>query len=217
MRKILITILVIILVILAYFTIFHGISIGSFKILGTSQIEELSDELNSKKDEANRKVASEFQGKQEELLSKVDTLLQNKEQYYDVANVSTDKQLSQANTEEVYNLEYLYLKVGGHARNEGVNLKLDINSGDTEDEEVKNLAFTVTGQYVGIIDFISAIEDDSELSFVIEDFKMEPDEENIKATFNVRGIKIQLDETEQVVETEQESQIQGIIQNMVEN
>lgn len=217
MRKILITILVIILVILAYFTIFHGISIGSFKILGTSQIEELSDELNSKKDEANRKVASEFQSKQEELLSKVDTLLQNKEQYYDVANVSTDKQLSQANTEEVYNLEYLYLKVGGHARNEGVNLKLDINSGDTEDEEVKNLAFTVTGQYVGIIDFISAIEDDSELSFVIEDFKMEPDEENIKATFNVRGIKIQLDETEQVVETEQESQIQGIIQNMVEN
>ena len=217
MRKILITILVIILVILAYFTIFHGISIGSFKILGTSQIEELSDELNSKKDEANRKVASEFQSKQEELLSKVDTLLQNKEQYYDVANVSTDKQLSQANTEEVYNLEYLYLKVGGHARNEGVNLKLDINSGDTEDEEVKNLAFTVTGQYVGIIDFISAIKDDSELSFVIEDFKMEPDEENIKATFNVRGIKIQLDETEQVVETEQESQIQGIIQNMVEN
>ena len=217
MRKILITILAIILVILAYFTIFHGISIGSFKILGTSQIEELSDELNSKKDEANRKVASEFQSKQEELLSKVDTLLQNKEQYYDVANVSTDKQLSQANTEEVYNLEYLYLKVGGHARNEGVNLKLDINSGDTEDEEVKNLAFTVTGQYVGIIDFISAIEDDSELSFVIEDFKMEPDEENIKATFNVRGIKIQLDETEQVVETEQESQIQGIIQNMVEN
>ena len=217
MRKILITILVIILVILAYFTIFHGISIGSFKILGTSQIEELSDELNSKKDEANRKVASEFQSKQEELLSKVDTLLQNKEQYYDVANVSTDKQLSQANTEEVYNLEYLYLKVGGHARNEGVNLKLDINSGDTEDEEVKNLAFTVTGQYVGIIDFISAIEDDSELAFRIEDFKMEPDEENIKATFNVRGIKIQLDETEQVVETEQESQIQGIIQNMVEN
>lgn len=217
MRKILITILAIILVILAYFTIFHGISIGSFKILGTSQIEELSDELNSKKDEANRKVASEFQGKQEELLSKVDTLLQNKEQYYDVANVSTDNQLSQANTEEVYNLEYLYLKVGGHARNEGVNLKLDINSGDTEDEEVKNLAFTVTGQYVGIIDFISAIEDDSELAFRIEDFKMEPDEENIKATFNVRGIKIQLDETDQVVETEQESQIQGIIQNMVEN
>ena len=202
---------------MAYFTIFHGISIGSFKILGTSQIEELSDELNSKKDEANRKVASEFQGKQEELLSKVDTLLQNKEQYYDVANVSTDNQLSQANTEEVYNLEYLYLKVGGHARNEGVNLKLDINSGDTEDEEVKNLAFTVTGQYVGIIDFISAIEDDSELAFRIEDFKMEPDEENIKATFNVRGIKIQLDETDQVVETEQESQIQGIIQNMVEN
>lgn len=217
MRKILITILAIILVILAYFTIFHGISIGSFKILGTSQIEELSDELNSKKDEANRKVASEFQGKQEELLSKVDTLLQNKEQYYDVANVSTDNQLSQANTEEVYNLEYLYLKVGGHARNEGVNLKLDINSGDTEDEEVKNLAFTVTGQYVGIIDFISAIEDDSELAFRIEDFKMEPDEENIKATFNVREIKIQLDETDQVVETEQESQIQGIIQNMVEN
>lgn len=210
MRKILISILLILLIILAYFTMFHGITIGSFKILSSTQIKAASEELNEKKDEANRKVATDLQEKKAEVLSSVQTLLQNKENYYSVANVSTEKQLTQASTEEVYNSEYLYLQIGSHAREEGVKMKLNILSTE-DDSNVKDLSFTITGKYVGIMDFISAIEDDSELNFTIEDFTMEPNEDNeLEATFKVTGIKVILDET-----SEQSSSSSSTVQDIL--
>ena len=206
MRKFLITLLVVLLVILAYLTIFHGIAIGSFKLLSISQIKEASAELTEKAEEANYKVATELPEKEEEVSTSVDTLLENKQNYYSVANVSTTSQLAAASTEEIYNSEYLYLQIGTHAREEGVKLRLDIMSTDDEDSDVKDLAFTVIGKYVGIIDFISAIEDDSDLNFTIEDFEMQANEDNeLEATFTVYGIRVQLDETTQEVDTSDSS------------
>lgn len=200
MRKVLISILIIVLIILAYFIVFQGVSIGQFKILGTKQISELSTTLKQKADEANYKVAQELPNKKQEVLTSVGTLLANKENYFRVANISTETELSEATIEESYNAEYLYLKIGGYARQEGVKMRMDIMATDNEDSEIKNLAFTVTGKYVGIIDFISALENDNELDFVINSFNMIPSEENdgnLKATFNVNGVKIKLDETSQ--------------------
>ena len=62
-------------------------------------------------------------------------------------------------------IEYLWTRVGGHATSKGVNLRMDINAGDTGEADVKNLSFTVTGQYIGIMDFVSALENDDELKF----------------------------------------------------
>lgn len=208
MRKILITILVVLLIILAYFTIFQGISIGSFKILGTSQIAMLSDELNTKKDEANRKVATDLQNKKEEVSTSVNNLLQNKESYYDVANISSETDLSNATKEEVYSSEYLYLKIGGHAREEGVKLKFYIMSTDNGESNVKDLEFVVTGKYVGILDFISSIEEDSDLNFKIENFKMKPNAENLEATFKVTGIRVEFDEIDQAANQNQGENVQ---------
>lgn len=199
MRKILIAILVILLIVLAYFTIFQGISIGSFQIISTQGIVNLNDELTLRIELANRMINTEMQGKQAELSQNVSQLLEAKENYYDLANVSTENEISEANTEEVYNVEYLWLKVGGHARSEGVNMRMDIKEGDAGEEMVKNLSFTVTGKYTGIIDFISSIEDDSELSFRISNFKMLPSGENLVATFDVTGIRIKLEKTTQTV------------------
>lgn len=56
MRKLLISILLILLIILAYFTIFEGISIGDFEILSTSGIVKLNDNLTTKIEEANKKL-----------------------------------------------------------------------------------------------------------------------------------------------------------------
>lgn len=199
MRKILISILVILLIILAYFTIFQGISIGNFKILSASGIVEINDELTTKIEEANRKIKNDLQNKKTELSQSVSTLLQNKESYYRVANISTESEISKANTEETYDIEYLWLKVGRHARTEGVNIKMDVMNGTTGDSTTKNLSFTVVGQYVAIIDFVSSIEDDSELAFRIENFDLLPDGTNLKATFDVIGIRIKIENTTQSV------------------
>ena len=63
MRKVLISILVILLIVLAYFTIFQGISIGNFEILSASGIVGLNDELTAKIEEANRKIKNDLQSK----------------------------------------------------------------------------------------------------------------------------------------------------------
>ena len=195
MRKVLISVLLVLLIVLAYFVIFQGISMGSFEILGTSGIIELNDELDSSINEANRKIKSDLQGKTSELYENVETLLQNKESYYNLANVSTESEITEASTEEVYNIEYLWLRVGRHARTEGVNIKMDILAGNAGDSSVKNIAFTVTGQYAGIIEFVSALEDDSELAFRIENFHLLPSGENLQATFDVTGVRIKLETT----------------------
>lgn len=199
MRKILIFILIILLIVLAYFTIFQGISIGSFNILSTKEIIEINDNLTMKIEEANTKIKSGLQTKQQELLSNVETLLENKEKYYKIANVSTENEISKANQEEIYDIEYLWLRVGRHARKEGVNMKMDIKQGDAGDSTIKKLTFTVEGKYVGIIDFVSALEDDSELAFRIRDFKLVSVGENLQATFNVTGVRIKIEQTNESV------------------
>ena len=201
MRKILIAVLLVLLIVLAYFTIFQGSSIGSFQILSTQGIIELNDNLTTEINEANIKIKSDLQNKKTELSDNVSVLLENKESYYNLANVSTESEINEANTQEVYKIEYLWLRIGRHARTEGVNFRMDVLSGDAGDSTVKNINFTVTGQYAGIIEFISALENDSELEFRIENFHLLPDGENLQATFNVTGIRIDLENTTTTVES----------------
>ena len=214
MRKILISILLILLIILAYFTIFEGISIGNFEVLSATGIVKLNDDLTAKIEEANRKIKSDLQSKETELKQNIDILLDNKESYYNLANISTENEINKANTEEMYNIEYLWVKIGRHARKEGVNLKLDSKEGTAGDQTTKNLDFTLVGQYFAIMDFISALEDDSELEFRIEDFHMTPSSgDNLQATFNVTGVRIKIENTTVSVDDNTQENAQTNAQN----
>lgn len=199
MRKILISILIILLIVLAYFTIFQGISLGIFKISSVKEIIELNDELKAKIEQTNSKIKNVLKSKETELSDNVDTLLKNKEDYYKLANVSTESEINKANTEEIYNTEFLFLKIGRHARKEGVILNMPVKTGTTGDPMLKDLSFTVIGKYYGIIDFVSALENDSDLNFRIDDFKMVASGENLQATFNVRNVRIKIENTTQNV------------------
>ena len=70
MRKLLISILLVLLIVLAYFTIFEGIAIGDFEILSASGIVELNDDLTTKIEEANRKIKSDLQAKRNRITAK---------------------------------------------------------------------------------------------------------------------------------------------------
>ena len=194
MRKVLISILLVLLIILAGFTIFQGISIGSFQILGTEGIIKLNDDLTFEINQANTKIKSDLQSKKSELNEQVRQLLQNKEDYFNLANVSTETEISKAQTQEIYDIAFLFLKIGRHGRAEGVNFRMDILSSDAGETSVKNIAFTVNGAYSATIEFIRSLEDDSELQFRIEDFHMLPSGgENLETTFNVNGVRINLE------------------------
>ena len=212
MRKLLITILLVLLIVLAYFTIAQGLSIGSLNVLSVGGIFELNDNLTTEIEETNRKIKSDLQSKESELKENIEVLLANKTSYYNLANVSTESEITAASTQETYNIEYLWVRVGRHARAEGVNMRMEVLTGDAGDSVTKNLDFTVVGQYLAIMDFVSALEEDSELNFRIDDFHLTPStEDNLQATFTVEGIRINIEDTTATVggTTEDENTTDG--------
>lgn len=190
MKKLLISVLIVLLIVLAYFAIFQGISLGIINILSVKQVSEKNDELDNQISQANMLIKKEYPTKQENLSSEVSTLLKRKEEYFNIAKISTESEIEKANTEETYLLEYLWVRVGRHARFKGVNIEMVFSSANAGEQNMQDLKFTVQGQYVGIIEFIYALEDDSELNFRIENFKMTPIEDNLVATFNVKNVRV---------------------------
>ena len=167
-----------------------GITIGKVKILSIDQIITENDNLTKNIEEANSLLKKDYPSKKQELSNSVNTLLKQKEEYFNLAKVSTENEISKANTEETYLREYLWVRIGRQATSRGVWLKLDINTGDAGDENIKTLAFTAKGQYAQLIQFIAALEDDDKLGFKIENFKMTKSGSDLVATFKVRNVRI---------------------------
>ena len=190
MKKILISVLIVLLIIMAYFAIFKGLSIGSFQILSVEEINDENDKLTQQIEQTQILMNSAYPEKNEELQKSVDALLTARNEYRDLANVSTDSELQEANQEEEYTVEFLWTSLGRHATKHGVNLSYTTSTGTTGDSSVQNISFTVSGTYRSVITFISAIEDDSKLGFRIRNFKLVPGGSNLQATFTVTNVRI---------------------------
>lgn len=190
MKKVLISILIVLLVVLAYFAIFNGLSFANIKILSVAEIIKANDKLTNDIEQVNSLQKKEYPTKQEDLNTAVQELTKKKEEYYTLAKVSTEGEITKANTEETYLIEYLWTRIGGHATSKGVNLKMDVSTSDAGEDNMKKLSFTVTGQYIGIIQFVSSLESDDKLNFKIENFKMVKNDTNLTATFTVNNVRI---------------------------
>lgn len=204
MKKILIILLIILLITLSYFAIFKGISLGSFEVLSVEKIQEENDRLTQEIEQTEKLIHSDYIQKTDELQSSVDSLMSAKDEYVELAHVSSEKDLINASKQEIYKIEYIWTRIGSHATSEGVELKLDITAGETGEQESKNLLFTVTGNYIAVINFVLSIEDDSQLGFRIENFKILPGsgENGRQATFTVRNVRIKQENATSAVSTD---------------
>lgn len=182
MRKILIGILTILLIVMAVLVITKGLTIGNFKILSVKQIIEGNDKLTSELSQTEKLIKSDYPAKLESLDSNVSDLLAAKEEYQDLADVSTKSEINKATTVETYTVEFLWTRLGRHATAEGVYLSYTPTN--------NSIKFTVSGDYIPILSFVSAIENDSKLGFRIENFKLIPGGNNLQATFETRNINI---------------------------
>ena len=182
MRKILIGILTILLIVMAVLVITKGLTIGNFKILSVKQIIEGNDKLTSEISQTEKLIRSDYPAKLESLDSNVSDLLAAKEEYQDLADVSTKSEINKATTVETYTVEFLWTRLGRHATAEGVYLSYTPTN--------NSIKFTVSGDYIPILSFVSAIENDSKLGFRIENFKLIPGGNNLQATFETRNINI---------------------------
>ena len=182
MSKILIGILTILLIVMAVLVITKGLTIGNFKILSVKQIIEGNDKLTAEISETEKLIRSNYPTELETLDSTVSSLLAAKEEYQDLADESTKSEINKATTVETYTVEFLWTRLGRHATAEGVYLSYTPTN--------NSIKFTVSGDYIPILSFVSAIENDSKLGFRIENFKLIPGGNNLQATFETRNINI---------------------------
>lgn len=190
MKNVLMTIFTMLLTALTIILMIKGISIGQLKILSVAQIIDESKELSKEIQEANTLNNVTYKKSLSDLNSAIQQLSSSKSDYLDVASVSTDAEIKEANQSQTYSMEYLWSQVGNHATAEGVNLKLEVKSTGVDNKN--NLNFSVIGSYMGIRNFIYSIENDSDLNFKIEGFKLTSgsDAEKLSCTFSVSDIAI---------------------------
>lgn len=202
MKKLLISIIIILVLILTGITIVNGIEIGNLKVSGITEIKKQNEDLDSKIQNATKLASTDYQKKLDDLDKTVKEFEKTKTSYEDMINVSTDSEIQAANQYGVYEIGMLWIKLGNHAKSEGVKMDvsaknltaIDTNTSIEADKRYNcNLYFTATGTYAGIAGFIEDIEDDSKLGFRIEDFKMTSSSEGtniLQATFTCKDIII---------------------------
>ena len=188
MRKLLISILLILLVVMTVLCIKNGINIGPLHVLGITQIQDANGELTRKIAEA-KNTNDNYANKLTEIKELITDLGDARSEYLQTINVSTESEIREATQTKNYTIEYLWSQVGNHATKEGVNIRMDVVSG--VDENTKNLNFTVSGNYLAITNFITDLENDSSLQFTIDEFAMTQNQ----CTFVVRDVFIKNETT----------------------
>lgn len=181
MKKILISIIIILLIGLGYTIGVKSLSIGQLKLESVGDIKNASANLDQKFNTSKEISAKTYPKSIEDLDKVVRDLKTAKQQYQAKTLNNPDVQSNLGIIQlEKYNIEYLWTIIGNYATKNGVTLTLDIKS--TSAQDVYNLNFSLEGKYIGITDFIYSLEDDSELKFEIKDFKISSDKITTKNT-----------------------------------
>lgn len=191
MKKLLILILIALLLTLSIFLVIQGIHIGNFEILGIRDIQDKSNKLDEKIQEAAKLAEKDYKQAVSDVEANAKKLKEEKANY-DEMIATVDGEAGTTSQIEKYEIETLWVRLGNHATSEGVVMQMDVIRGNSSLEDVYNLRFTATGSYISITDFISAIENDSMLGFKIEEFKMNPmsSGSDLQATFVCKDIAI---------------------------
>ena len=171
MKKILISILVVLLLILTYVILAKGINIGFIKIDSISTIKsestKLDQDLNKANELSNKTYPTEVQGLEEAIRE----LKISKQEYENKKLYSAENEALGTVEIKTYTIHYLWTILGNYREDRDVkSLTLDLKS--TENEDVYDLEFTLVGNYISITDFLYDIEDDEELNFEIKNFKI---------------------------------------------
>lgn len=196
MKKLLIIVLIILLLVLGYFTAVKGLQIGSFKILGINGIKEANDDIDAKIESASKLTGVDLPKQITTINESAKQLEKVRQDYEDLTKYSSAANGEQGIERKSYEIEYLYKQLGTYAKKEGLVIDLNIATAATpttdDGRKLFNIGFTAKGPYIGIALFISEIENDSNLEFKIENFKMSEVKEELQATFAVKNIPINI-------------------------
>ena len=90
-----------------------------------------------------------------------------------------------------YDIGYLWRIFGKYATTRNLKIGMDVQKNSSAKETLYDLNFSVSGGYVNISQFISDIENNSELNFRIYNFKMNGSGEEVSASFTIKNVNIE--------------------------
>lgn len=188
MRKILISILDVLLLIGLIFLIINGAS--WMKVEGIKGLDEANKAVDKKISNLSNTISVTYVNSEANLKRAASTLQETKTEYENQEALSSTQNRTYVSNLEKYDIDYLWTKIGNYARDENVIIKMDlVQSGASSN--LYTLNFAVTGEYSSITNFIYDIENDSKLGFKIDEFKMgAADANTLSATFSCKEIPI---------------------------
>ena len=172
MKKVVISILIVLIVILTFFVVFKNINIGEWKSKNINDIKNLNSELEQKINNAKQLNNQDYPNEVNKLDDSMEKLKIVKKKYQNkMEYVSGNVDLGGVSIKN-YKIERLWIALENYAKNENVELKLEVV--DAASKGLYDLNITVAGEYIGITDFIYDIEKDDTLGFKILNFKLTP-------------------------------------------
>lgn len=172
MKKVLISILIVLIVILTFFVVFKNINIGEWKSKNINDIKNLNSELEQKINNAKQLNNQDYPNEVNKLDDSMEKLKIVKKKYQNkMEYISGNVDLGGVSIKN-YKIERLWIALENYAKNENVELKLEVV--DAASKGLYDLNITVAGEYIGITDFIYDIEKDDTLGFKILNFKLTP-------------------------------------------
>lgn len=175
MRKMLLTIALIAMIIIFGNVAINGLDKGDLTIWGISQIKEENENLKNKNNNLSNLVNVEYPKALASIKESEKQLKASKDEYESQIALNSSYETNFFVATEKYEIEYLWTKIGNHAKDNDVDMKIDLTNSNIGTGYYK-LNFTVTGTYVGVTDFIYSIENDSKLGFKIDSFVMTQNE-----------------------------------------
>lgn len=186
MKKILISILIILLLVLCYFTLAKGI--GFLKIKSINNIKDASNKLENDFNEANELSNKTYPSEVEGLEEAIKQLKLAKQQYENKNSYTSEENMLGTVQVKTYKIHYLWTILGNYRKDRGIqSLNLDLKS--TQGQDIYDLEFTLIGSYTNITDFLYDIENDEELNFEIQGFNISSSTEKTNSNANSEANK----------------------------
>ena len=126
MKRIILTALILLLIILLGVTAVKGWQIGGIKVLSIGEIKAKNAELDTEIDKANKLAGIEYKKQVTDEEVNMKTLEEVKQQYHDLVVVNPETGEQTTPQLEKYEIEYLWTQIGNHAKQEGVDLKINV-------------------------------------------------------------------------------------------
>ena len=170
--------------------IFNGFQVGDIEVLSIEEIKQKNIKLDENIEMASSLTVIEYPdavSSLEETYGRYKTIRRKYEELIETSNLNDE---SAYETKE-YDIVYIWELFGKYATARNISIGLEVKKARTVGKtSLYDLNFRISGEYVNISQFISDIENNSDLYFRIYDFKMSGSGQVVSASFTVKNINL---------------------------